>query len=249
MFDFLKLFRQRPHSVAPRLASVDELQSERFRSFMDQMNAFAAPLGLRTFTNWSKIWEYPWLWFHGMQDVIWTGKHVVDFGSEISPMPWWLATKGAKVVLIETDRQWEPTWSKLRDQLGIDIDWKYVTSDSLPLDTASADFVTSFSVIEHQSDKQKAADEIVRVLRPGGKFFISFDICEPSLGMTFPEWNGRALTLQEFEQLFWRNTAFGSKADFTWNLEAIPAFKAWHLQSAPHHNYVTGAAVLARSSS
>ena len=87
---------------------------------------------------------------------------------------------------------------------------------------------------------------MARVLKPGGRLAISFDICEPDRGMTFPEWNGRALTLREFEGFVWRHPAFDAGPAPVWNLADIPAFLSWHLQSAPHHNYVVGAAVLTR---
>lgn len=242
------LFGRRPHlqTTAPRLASVAELESPRFRSFMAESNAFAAQHGLREFTNWSKIWEYPWLYYHGIDKIDWREKQLVDFGSEISPMPWLLATRGARVTLIETDPQWIPLWEKLRAKLGVNVDWKLVSSEALPLPNSYADAVTSFSVIEHQPDKRRAIDEIARVLKPGAPLFVSFDICEPNLGMTFPEWNGRALTRPEFEEEIWQHPAFGNRQSVDWNSSDIQAFKSWHLQSAPHHNYVVGAAVLVK---
>jgi SAM-dependent methyltransferase len=236
--------RLRP--AAPRLGSVAELESVPFRAFMTESNAFAAPLGLRQFTDWSKVWEYPWLNFHGLGAMDWRGKHLVDFGSEISPMPWLLATRGAKVTLIETDPQWVPTWEKLREKLGVDVNWRIVTSELLPLPDGSADAITSFSVIEHQPDKARAMAEIARVLKPKAPLFISFDICESDRGMTFPAWNGRALTMTEFEREIWLHPAFGNTSKPAWNLADIPGFQAWHLRSAPHHNYVTGAAVLVK---
>lgn len=245
---FRRLFKRSAslRAAGPRLASVAELESPRFRVFMTESNAFAAQHGLREFTNWSKVWEYPWLYYHGIEQIDWRGKRLVDFGSEISPMPWLLATRGATVTLIETDSQWIPLWEKLRAKLGVDVSWKLVSSELLPLADSSADAITSFSVIEHQPDKPRAVNEIVRVLKPGAPLFVSFDICEPDLGMSFPDWNGRALTLEEFERYLWRNLAFGNSGAIAWNREDMPAFKTWHLQSAPHHNYVVGAAVLVK---
>ena len=104
----------------------------------------------------------------------------------------------------------------------------------------------AFSVIEHQPDKRRAIDEIVRVLKPGGMFGVSFDICEPEMGMTFPAWNGRALTLREFEETVWLHPAFGKKRRPAWNAADMPAFKRWHLRSASHHNYVVGATILTK---
>ncbi|HTT56964.1 MAG TPA: class I SAM-dependent methyltransferase, partial [Opitutaceae bacterium] len=184
------------------------------------------------------------LWYHGMETLDAAGLRVVDIGSELSPLPWLLALRGAHVTLIETDPQWVPVWEKTRLILGVKVDWHIIASEALPLPNAYADAVTSLSVIEHIADKTRAVSEMVRILKPQAPLFISFDICEPDRGMTFPEWNGRALTLAEFERDFWLHPAFGNRAPPTWNLDDIPAFKAWHLKSAPHHNYVVGAAVL-----
>lgn len=231
------------------LASVEAKDSPRFSAFMAMMNAFASQFGLRTFTTWSKIWEYPWLWFAALGRIEWAGTRLIDLGSEISPMPWFLATLGAKVTLIEVDEQWIPLWGALRDRLGVDISWHIVGSEQIPAASASTDVVSSFSVIEHQPDKRAAIDEVARVLKPGGVFAVSFDICQPEMGMTFPKWNGRALTLAEFEQTIWSHPAFGNSAPPSWNREAVEPFLAWHRTTAPHHNYVAGGAVLIKAHS
>jgi 2-polyprenyl-3-methyl-5-hydroxy-6-metoxy-1,4-benzoquinol methylase len=235
----------RPPRRVRHLANLPEMFSREWTGFIDQLNAFAAPLGLRQFTNWSKLWEYPWLWHHGLGALDWRGKRVLDLGSEQSPFPWWLAQMGAHVTLVETGRNWIEQWEAVRAALGgVSVDWRIVDSCRLPFPADTFDVVTSFSVIEHQDDKSLAAAEVARVLKPGGVFGISFDICEPSLGMTFPAWNGRALTMREFETAIWNQPAFGERAPPDWNLEDIPPFLRWHRQTAPHHNYVTGAALL-----
>ncbi|MEI8131418.1 MAG: polysaccharide pyruvyl transferase family protein [Leptolinea sp.] len=231
-----------------RLASVDELESVSFQAFMAMINGLAAQWGLRVFTDWSKVWEYPWLWFNALFRINWQGKHLVDLGSEISPMPWFIALLGAKVTLIETDANLISVWEKLKDRLQVDIQWHIVNDEVLPLANISVDVLTSFSVIEHQLDKIRVVNEIDRVLKPGGLLAISYDICEPGSGMSFPEWNGAALTMQEFEAAIWSHPAFGNWRRPDWNIEDIPAFLAWHQQSAPHHRYVVGAAVLQKQS-
>ena len=232
---------------SPRLATVSELKSKRFKEFMGTLNKRARKLGLRTFTNWSKVWEYPWLWFNGLNSLDWPSLKVLDLGSELSPMPWFLASHGAKVTLAEHDPQWLPKWERLVKKTGLDLDWCIVKDEILPYPAQSFDVVTSFSVIEHQRDKRLALQEVARVLKPGGTFAVSFDICEPDMGMTFPEWNGAALTMMEFEELLWENPAFdngGKRQD--WNIGDCQEFIKWHRKSAPHHNYVVGAAVIRR---
>lgn len=170
---------------------------------------------------------------------------MLDIGSELGPMPWFLASIGSEVMLTETDRQWLPHWENIARETGLSVNWRLVSDETLPFPDGCFDVVTSFSVIEHQRDKMMAVNEVVRVLKPGGLFAISFDICEPVMGMTFPEWNGKALTMVEFEKLIWNHPGF-SKKDLLpkWNVEDIQEFIKWHLKSAPHHNYVVGAAEL-----
>jgi hypothetical protein len=63
--------------------------------------------------------------------------------------------------------------------------------------------------------------------------------------MAFPEWNGRALTMKEFEESVWSHPAFAAPAGpIEWNVHDCAEFIQWHLQSASHHNYTVGAAVL-----
>ncbi len=236
---------ERPVHKRRHLANLEQMFSPDWTGFIDTLNAFGAPLGLRQFTNWSKLWEYPWLWHNGLSALDWRGCRVIDLGSEQSPFPWWLATQGARVTLVETRPDWIPQWEAVRAALGnVHVDWRIVDSCRLPFERASADVVTSFSVIEHQDDKALAIAEVARVLKPGGVFALSFDICEPSLGMSFPEWNGRALTMAEFESEIWNHPAFRRGKRLDWNREDIAPFLRWHRQTAPHHNYVTGAAVV-----
>lgn len=231
------------------LARLVELQSAPFTGFMSKLNAFAKTHGLREFDSWSKIWEYPWLWLRAIEPLPLAGLRVVDMGSELSPMPWWLATMGARVTLVETSRGMENLWSKLRNKLNVRVDWVFTDDETIPVDDGHAHLLTSLSVIEHQPDKKRAMDEIARALCPGGVLAMSFDICEEDMGMKFPEWNGRALTMAEFERDLWSHRAFGSTrpdGPIRWNTQDIPAYLEWHKSTAEHHTYVTGAAVMRR---
>jgi 2-polyprenyl-3-methyl-5-hydroxy-6-metoxy-1,4-benzoquinol methylase len=234
-------------SLSPGLSlgNVEEIENGHFRSFMAMLNGLAERWGLRTFVNWSKVWEYPWVWFNGLSQIEWKNCSLLDIGSELSPMPWFLASLSANVTLTETGRQWIPQWQSICALANLPVHWQIVSTEELPFVDESFDVVTSFSVLEHQGDKKKAVNEVARVLKPGGLLAVSFDICEPQLGMTFPEWNGKALTMAQFEDLIWDHPAFATGGrPPEWNRKDIPEFITWHLQSAPHHNYTVGGALL-----
>lgn len=226
------------------LARLDQIESSQFKWFMFKLNLFAYENSLRPMLNWSKVWEYPWIWFNVFHNVDLKGKVVVDLGSELSPVPWVIALNGAKVVLIETDSSFVPVWEKVNEKYNLNVEWKIVNDEIIPLPDGYADIITSFSVIEHQPDKLKAVNEVLRVLKNKGVFGLSFDICEYEMGMTFPEWNGKALTIDDFEKIIWNNPSFKNNYPPHWNLHDIDKFWNWHLKSAEHHNYVTAAAVL-----
>jgi SAM-dependent methyltransferase len=231
------------------LASVSDLSSRSFRDFMKTMNCFAQRWELRQFTNWSKIWEYPWLWFNGLSRADWKASALLDIGSELSPMPWFFASLGANVTLVETDQQWVPQWERICHETGLEVKWQIVSGERLPFEDESFDAMTSFSSIEHQTDKETAVNEMIRVLKPGGLLAISFDICETEMGMRFPEWNGRALTTKEFEDLLWNHPALDTVSETpVWNFGDCEEFIRWNLQSAPHHQYVVGASLLRKRS-
>jgi len=226
------------------LASVGELSTSEFRQVMNLSNSYARLLSLREFQNWSKVWEYPWIWTHLLGNQNWVGKRLLDIGTELSPMPWVLSAFGAEVTLVESDPQWIRHWEKAQGTLKTLVSWAIVSDETLPFESESFDFVTSFSVIEHQRSKEKAINEVARILKPGGVFGISFDICEREMGMSFPEWDGSAMTLKEFEDIIWFHPIFHNHDRPAWNYSDIQPFLQWHLATASHRNYVVGAAVL-----
>jgi protein-tyrosine sulfotransferase len=240
--------RARPRPAAA-LGSLRDLGDDRFKTLMRWLNYFARPLGLRFFIRWSKVWEYPWLWFNALAPLDHRELRVIDLGSEVSPMPWVLALLGARVTLVETTERHIPIWERLRDALGVDVEWQITPTEHIPAADASADVITSFSVLEHQPDKHAALNEAARVLKPGGILALSFDLCEPDQGMAYPETYGRALTIREFERDIWMHPEFGNalpSIPANLNRDDIAPFLRWHRQSAEQHNYIVGAAVMIR---
>ncbi len=226
------------------LASLRELESPEYKHFVAGLEAILKRCNLGEKVNYSKQWEYPWIWFNGLRDAIWDlpGAKVLDIGSELSPMPWHMARNGANVTMTEMDATMAPKWRQLAADFAC-VDWVFVRGYKLPFEDESFDIVTSFSVLEHQSDKHGAIYELARVLKPGGLLALSFDICEESWGMKYPN-DGRSMSLSDFEECVWWNSNFNNTLPPKWNDDDIPEFLEWHKKTEPHHTYVTGAAVL-----
>jgi polysaccharide pyruvyl transferase WcaK-like protein len=75
-------------------------------------------------------------------------------------------------------------------------------------------------------------------------FCLTFDVCEPTLGMSFPEWNGIALDMETFDRMIWNHPGLEPcDPEAHWNVADMAAFLEWHRTTAPHHNYVVGGAV------
>ena len=229
------------------LANLSDTFSSEYTGFIDKLNKFAAPLGLRQFSNWSKIWEYPRIWYDQFGQLDFSGLKILDIGSEQSPWPWHLAKHGAEVTIIETAENWTEQWAAIREKLKVNVGWEIVNSCHLPLQDASFDAVTSFSVIEHQTDKDQAIDEMIRVLKPDGLLGLSFDLIVDGFDMSYPDWNGRPWTLPDFEKSLLDKEELVGRKNFKRNEKDIPSFLNWHRTTAPHHNYVCGAVVLKKA--
>lgn len=233
--------------MVKQLARLAEAQGGVFVRRMEEINEIARRGGLKECRTYSRIWEYPWVSFQldPLRDRHLT---VLDVGSQKSALPWFLARRGFRVTASDVSAgQWR-TWLAANRRLGAGVHRRILDGCGLDLEAASVDVYLSVSVVEHVRNKEKVFAEAARVLKPGGLLVMTFDVCEPELGMSFPEWNGRAFTMREFDRLFAGLPWFDAGvAGLRWNTEDIPDFLAWHRTTAPHHAYVTGGAVVRRN--
>ena len=232
-----------------RLANLKEMQSSEYGACMDEINAIARRGNLTEYKTYSRLWEYPWAWLQ-LQKVfpVPKGVKVLDIGSEMSPMAWFLATKGFDVTLSDRTARYVALWRRASKALETGVTKVILNAQRLDWPTASTDVCTSFSVFEHLPDQKTALSEMARVIKPGGLLLLTFDICEPDQGMTFPAWNGRAPTIGEFDELLRENPWFETAPEgAAWNIEDMMPFLAWNRTTAPHHNYVTGGLLLRRN--
>ena len=98
------------------LANYPEISEQRWTSFMDELNDVARRGGLAEYKTYSRVWEYPWLWFQLENSA--RSLQVLDIGSERSAYPWLLVEKGFDVMVSDVTSSLLGTVAERTTQLG-----------------------------------------------------------------------------------------------------------------------------------
>ena len=102
------------------------------------------------------------------------GKEVLEIGCGRGDFSCWLA-RNTHARLTATDFS-HTAVAKGRDyasSLGLNILWQVMDIQSIAYPDATFDFVISSETIEHVPDPMRAVSELGRVLKPGGKLFLT----------------------------------------------------------------------------
>ena len=139
--------------------------SERFR----QSRGWVAD----PFHQWSRRWEYPWV----ASRLPRTGPvRILDAGSGLTFFPFYLAEQNvtAEIHCLDSDPKLEVHFATIAAPR---VFFKAGQLQKLPFEDASFDAVYCISALEHTGDFETIAREFKRVLKPGGRASLTFDIC------------------------------------------------------------------------
>src|SRR5699024_6047112 len=76
------------------------------------------------------------------------------------------------------------------ENLGLDVDGRVADAETIPYDDDTFDLVVGHAILHHIPDVEKSLREVLRVLKPGGRFVFAG---EPStVGNFYARWLGRA---------------------------------------------------------
>ena len=137
----------------------------------------------QTYIHASKQWEYPYAIEH--INTMGTGPlRVADVGGGRGALPWYLAQKGHAVTVYDINYFWdhegnidvENQFFHFAKTHGFKADFGSVFN--IPADDNSFDVVTCISVIEHVLWKEYAIKEMLRVLKPGGRLILTYDLVQ-----------------------------------------------------------------------
>ena len=125
------------------------------------------------FHQWSRRWEYPWV----ASRLPRTGPvRILDAGSGLTFFPFYLAEQNAtaEIYCLDSDAKLEAQFAAIAAPR---VTFKAGALQKLPFDDRSFDALYCISVLEHTGDFEAIAREFKRVLKPGGRASVTFDIC------------------------------------------------------------------------
>jgi len=179
-----------PAGVADLMAFMKLTRSLRFitmESFSDEfLRVNHAPLATYRkkwaadpFHTFFRPWEYPFVYTR-IQEISRAKSAVraLDAGSGVTFFPFYLTQSLANLTVdcVDCDDRWTEAFGRIRAKTDAPVTFYEAALADLPYDDASYDIVYSISVLEHTKHYSDMIEELDRVVRPGGRIFITFDV-------------------------------------------------------------------------
>lgn len=131
--------------------------------------------------NWSRQWEYPYV-YQRIQEYLQTNvlvaPRILDAGSGVTFLPWLLQESmvDASVSCCDYDARLAGIYESINKAAGRNVAFSRADMAALPYADASFDIVYCISVLEHTRNYPEIIQEFRRVLRPGGRLIVTFDL-------------------------------------------------------------------------
>lgn len=130
---------------------------------------------------WSRIWEYPYVFYHIQRFIKKTSENnikILDFGSGVNFFPFAISELGHKVLCVDNDENCIKSLIELQNinTLRNYVQPKLNKGINIPFDDKSIDILYSVSVFEHVPNLELLIDEIYRVMKDTGILIFTFDV-------------------------------------------------------------------------
>lgn len=129
--------------------------------------------------QWSRQWEYPFV--YSRIDALLRNKHapkILDAGSGITFFPYFIKSlhPAGNVYCLDTDKTLEDLFPRINSRQGVDVAFSASNLKDIPFEKDWFDVVYCVSVLEHTNEYEEIIAEFHRVLKPGGRLVITFDL-------------------------------------------------------------------------
>jgi ADP-heptose:LPS heptosyltransferase/SAM-dependent methyltransferase len=135
----------------------------------------------RVYVHASKQWEYPYA-IRQIEGITKRGLKIADVGGGRGALSWFLAETGHDVTVYDIDFQWDAGGDPLIEQKFLRFAGErgftatFGSVFNVPAEDETFDAVTCISVLEHVPHKYYALKELFRILRPGGRLILTYDL-------------------------------------------------------------------------
>jgi SAM-dependent methyltransferase len=153
--------------------SLERASEDFLKAHAATLKAYSKSWVADPFHQWSRRWEYPWV----ASRIPRNGPaKILDAGAGLTFFPFFLAEQNpqAEIHCVDSDAKIEKAYQTIGSERV-----KFTPGDlrALPFEDSTFDHLYCISVLEHTGEFEKIALEFNRVLRPGGRASITFDIC------------------------------------------------------------------------
>lgn len=172
-------------AASPEFGLVERFSAE----FLDRHRAAIRPYA-RTWVadplhQWSRRWEYPFVLSRLAADL--SGRpdngpvRILDAGSGVTFLPYFVAESFHEVTVecCDHDGSLVPIFDSINDRRAPGVRFTQADLHDLPFAAGSFDVVCCVSVLEHLDRQETVVEEFRRVLRPGGRLVLTFDLPLP----------------------------------------------------------------------
>ena len=129
--------------------------------------------------QWSRQWEYPYV-FNKIESFFENKEtaRILDAGSGITFFPYLIKLHHPSIDIYcaDKDKTLESIYQQINAHSKAIVNFSCSDLKELPFEQEWLDIIYCVSVLEHTNDYSEIIDEFHRILRPGGRLVITFDV-------------------------------------------------------------------------
>lgn len=167
---------------SPGFASVEQYSDSFLATHRSAVRPYSRKWVSDPLHQWSRQWEYPFALSRISADLAHQSSEepvrILDAGSGVTFLPFLLAETfpNATVYCCDWDASLAPIFAAINQDGPSRVEFVAADLHELPFESAEFDLIYSISVLEHTDRYPAIVDEFHRVLKPGQRLVLTFDL-------------------------------------------------------------------------